>query len=70
MKRYLTAIFIGISIISVIISFSFNVRWNGIVAWGLAFIFLLFAAFFTKYIPNEKEECKEENRYNNSINNI
>ena len=56
MKRYLTAIFVGISIISVIIGFRFDVRWNGIVAWGLAVIFLLFAAYFTKYIPNENEE--------------
>lgn len=56
MKRYLTAICIGLSIISVIVSFRFDVRWNGIVAWGLAFTFLLFAAYFTKYIPNDKKE--------------
>jgi len=55
MKRFLTAIFIGLSILSVVISFRFDVRWNGIVAWGLAIIFLLFAAYFTKYIPNNKE---------------
>lgn len=55
MKRYLTSIFIGISILSVMIGFRFDVRWNGIVSWGLACIFLLLAAYFTKYIPNEKE---------------
>jgi len=56
LKRYLTYIFIGISVLSVIIGFGFNVRWNGIVSWGLAFIFLLFAAYFTKYIPNDDED--------------
>jgi len=56
MKRHLSAIFIAISIISVIVSFRFDVRYNGIVAWGLAVIFLLFAAYFTKYIPNEEKE--------------
>ena len=53
MKRYLTAIFIGLSALSVLIGFRFDVRWNGIMSWGLAFIFLLFAAYFIKYIPNE-----------------
>ncbi|HLS67162.1 MAG TPA: hypothetical protein VK029_09240 [Pseudogracilibacillus sp.] len=63
MKRYVTFICIGLSIIAVIISFQFDVRWNGIVAWGLATIFLLFAAYFTKYIPeheNEHEHQDEE----------
>lgn len=55
MRRYLTAICIGLSIISVMVSFQFDVRWNGIVAWGLACLFLLCAAYFTKYISNEKK---------------
>ncbi|HLR64734.1 MAG TPA: hypothetical protein VK075_04830 [Pseudogracilibacillus sp.] len=56
MKRYLSLIFVMIAVISVIISLQFDVRWNGIVAWGLAIIFLLIAAYFTKYITNHKEE--------------
>ncbi|MEI3604079.1 hypothetical protein SPD48_00115 [Pseudogracilibacillus sp. SE30717A] len=54
MKRYLTAICIGLSMISVIVSFRFDVRWNGIAAWGLACLFLLCAAYFTRYIPNNE----------------
>lgn len=61
MKRYLTAIFILFSILSIIIGYRFDVRWNGIVSWGLALIFLIFAAFFTKYIPdNQKQNHNEE----------
>lgn len=56
LKRYLTYAFIGIGVLSVIIGFSFDVRWNGIISWGLALIFFLFAAYFTKYIPNDEED--------------
>ncbi|MGM8366208.1 hypothetical protein ACLIBG_12130 [Virgibacillus sp. W0181] len=56
MKRYLTAIFIGISILILIIGLRIDVRWNGIVSWGLGFICLIFAAYFTKYIPNDKDK--------------
>ncbi len=55
MKRYLSGLFILLSVITVIIGYRFEVRWNGIVSWGLAFIFLLLAAYFTKYIPNKNE---------------
>lgn len=55
MKRYLTAAFIILSIIILIIGLRIDVRWNGIVSWGLSLISLLCAAYFTKYIPNEKD---------------
>lgn len=60
MKRYGTVIFVLVSILSVIISFQFDVRWNGIVAWGLAVIFLSVAAYFTKYIPSDEERQRGE----------
>lgn len=53
MKRYLTATFLILSVIILIIGFRIDVRWNGIVAWGLTFISLIFAAYFTKYIPDK-----------------
>lgn len=58
MKRYLTAIFIILSIAILIIGLRIDVRWNGIMSWGLAFIFLLCAAYFTKYIPNDDKQEK------------
>ncbi|HLS20547.1 MAG TPA: hypothetical protein VK056_02660 [Bacillota bacterium] len=54
MKRYLSIIFIGIGIIILIIGLQINVYWSGMVAWGLTFICLMFAAYFTKYIPDKK----------------
>jgi len=63
MKRYLTSIFICFSFISLIVGFRLNVTWNGVVSWGLALIFLLFAAYFTRYIPNE--ENKKRSHENN-----
>jgi len=56
MKRYLTGIFILLAIIAIVISYSFDVRWNGIVAWALAIILLTFAAVFTKDIPEKKKK--------------
>lgn len=53
MKRYLTLLFLILSIIAVIISYQFDVLWNGIVGWGLAFILLCFATYFTKFIRDE-----------------
>lgn len=55
MKRYLTGIFIGLSILTLIIGFRFDVIWSGIASWGLVVILLTFAAIFTKYIPNDEE---------------
>lgn len=53
MKAYLTYVFIFLSIVAVIISYQFDVRWNGIVAWGLAVILLGIATFFTKYLKEK-----------------
>ncbi len=57
MKRYLTTIFILITMITIMIGYSIDVRWNGIVAWSLAIIFLIFAAYFTKFIPEKKKKA-------------
>lgn len=54
MKKYLSLIFILLGLIILIIGLKINVYWSGMVAWGLTFICLMFAAYFTKYIPNEK----------------
>lgn len=59
MKRYLTAFFLVLSAIILIIGLRIDFRWNGIVSWGLAFISLIFAAYYTKYIPNEKKSKKQ-----------
>ncbi|MEC5424665.1 hypothetical protein QGM71_14285 [Virgibacillus sp. C22-A2] len=58
MKRYLTAFFIALSGIILLIGLRTDFQWNGIVSWGLSFISLLFAAYYTKYIPNEKKSKK------------
>lgn len=62
MKRYLTAIFVGLSIIAIIVGFQLDVRWNGVFSWGLAFILLLFAAYFTKYIANDSTKKEKPNK--------
>lgn len=62
MKRYLSAIFICLSILAVFISFQLDVRWNGILGWGLACILLLCAIYFTKHIPNDTNEEKERQK--------
>lgn len=59
MKRFLSLIFVFIAALAVFISLQFDVRWNGMVAWSLAIIFLAVAAYFTKYIPDKKEEKKD-----------
>jgi len=56
MQRYFSLLFVCLGILSVVISLQFNVRWNGIVGWGLAVIFFSLAIFFTKYIPENKQE--------------
>lgn len=58
-KRYLTAIFIGLSAIIIIIGIGLDLYWSGIAAWGIAIILLIFAIRFTKYIPNEKRKKQE-----------
>lgn len=64
MRRYLTAIFIGLSIVTVFVGFQFDIRWNGIVAWGLSCILLIFAAYFTKYIPNKSKKEDQQGETN------
>ncbi|MFU0789253.1 MAG: Group-specific protein [Virgibacillus proomii] len=54
-KRYLTIFFIGLSAVILVIGLRTNTQWSGIVSWGLSFIFLICAAYFTKYISNEDE---------------
>lgn len=55
LKRYLSFIFVLIAIIILIIGLRVNVYWSGMVSWGLAFICLMFAAYFTKYISDGNE---------------
>ncbi|GGB61753.1 hypothetical protein F3157_08260 [Virgibacillus dakarensis] len=56
MKRYLSTMFLILSAIILIIGLRFDYQWSGIASWGLSFVCLIFAAYFTKYIPNEKRE--------------
>lgn len=63
MKRYLTFLFVLLSIITVIIGYRFEARWSGIVTWGLVFTELLLAAFFTKQIPNKNKKGNQSMNY-------
>lgn len=56
MKRYLTTIFFILSVLILIIGLRVDVYWNGIASWALAFISFCFAAYFTKYIPDQKDK--------------
>lgn len=56
LKRYLTAILIVLSGIIIYFGITSGIYWGGIAAWGIAVILLLLAAYFTKYIPNEKKD--------------
>ncbi|RLL42116.1 hypothetical protein D8M04_16175 [Oceanobacillus piezotolerans] len=58
MKRYLSSVFIILSAVFIIIGIGLDLYWSGIAGWGLAFVSLIFAAYFTKYIPNEKQDKK------------
>lgn len=60
MKRYLTLIFFILSIAVIVIGLRIDVLWNGIATWGIVFILLILAAYFTKYIPNEKKKRKRK----------
>ncbi|SFB04591.1 hypothetical protein SAMN04488072_10622 [Lentibacillus halodurans] len=59
MKRYLTGIFISISGIVLVIGLGVDLYWSGIASWGIAVICLIFAAYFTKYIPNDKDDKRQ-----------
>ncbi|HLR09006.1 MAG TPA: hypothetical protein VK136_07120 [Bacillota bacterium] len=56
MKRYLSLVFLVLSIVIIIFGLRIDFRYNGVVAWGLTLICLSCAAYFTKYIPNEKQK--------------
>lgn len=58
MKRYLTIIFVLLAVATLFIGLRFEARWSGIASWGIAFILFIFAAYFTKYIPNGKRAPK------------
>ncbi|WP_085993442.1 hypothetical protein [Oceanobacillus senegalensis] len=60
MKRYLTLVFILLSLFFVALGLGLDLYWSGIAGWGLAFISLIFAAYYTKYIPNDKKENKRK----------
>lgn len=44
-----------LSILILSIGLRTNLQFKGIISWGLAFICLSFATYFTKYIPNDSE---------------
>ncbi|WP_368653999.1 hypothetical protein AB4Y30_02815 [Ornithinibacillus sp. 4-3] len=50
MKRYLSACLIVISLIIIVIGLRAEVSWGGIASSGIAFILLILALYFTKYI--------------------
>ncbi|MFC4559930.1 hypothetical protein ACFO3D_17345 [Virgibacillus kekensis] len=62
MKRYLSTFFLVLSGVILIIGLRLDFRWSGIASWGLTFISLIFAAYFTKYIPDEKDEQQSGNQ--------
>jgi len=59
MKRYLTIIFLLLSILILIIGLRTDFQFKGIISWGLAFISLSFATYFTKYIPNDDKQSNK-----------
>lgn len=61
MKRYLTLIFFILSIAVIVFGLRIDVLWNGIATWGIVLVLLLFAAYFTKYIPDKKRKESEKN---------
>ncbi|WP_026908602.1 hypothetical protein [Paucisalibacillus globulus] len=58
MKRYLTAIFLGLSALILFFGLRIDLQWTGVATWGLALISLIFAAYYTKYIPDKKPNRK------------
>lgn len=60
MKRYFTTILVLISMAIVFIGVTADVRWGGIVSWAIALILLGFAAYYTKYIPNQDKNKHEQ----------
>ncbi|WP_152656161.1 hypothetical protein [Oceanobacillus sp. CFH 90083] len=60
MKRYLTLILFVLSILIIYIGAKLQLYWSGVVAWGLALVCLIFAVYYSKYIPNEKASKKKK----------
>ncbi|HLQ72074.1 MAG TPA: hypothetical protein VK142_09750 [Bacillota bacterium] len=60
MKRYVTLILFMISIVVIVVGLRVDVIWNGIATWGIVFILLIVAAYYTKYIPDKKERRKKK----------
>ncbi|MFD2046421.1 hypothetical protein ACFSTA_18925 [Ornithinibacillus salinisoli] len=58
MKRYLTFVFLLLSAVILIIGLRIDLQWTGAVTWALTLICLIFAAYYTKYIPDNKEDKK------------
>jgi len=56
MKRYLSTVFMIISIITIFIGYRSDARWSGMITWGLVLFFLLLAAYCTKFIQKEEEK--------------
>lgn len=59
-KRYLSGILIGLSGIIIIVGNMLDLYWSGIAAWGVSIILLICAAYFTKYIPNDRKNKPKE----------
>src|SRR5699024_12477146 len=59
MKRYLTFIFIFLSVVILVVGLRMDFQWNGVVAWGLSFICFILAAYFTMYIQIGRASCRE-----------
>ncbi|WP_010098150.1 hypothetical protein [Ornithinibacillus scapharcae] len=60
MKRFLTAIFLALGALILTFGLQLDLQWTGAVTWGLTLICLIFAAYFTKYIPDEKRSKKRK----------
>ncbi|MEN2769244.1 hypothetical protein [Ornithinibacillus xuwenensis] len=60
MKRYLTLIFLAIGALVLIFGLRIDSQWTGAASWGLTLICLIFAAYYTKYIPDEKRTKKRK----------
>ncbi|WP_217587347.1 hypothetical protein [Lentibacillus saliphilus] len=59
MKRYLTAVCMLLAALVIILGLQMNFRWSGIFTWGIVFVCLSFATYFTKYIPNTSKSDKK-----------
>ncbi|UFT99989.1 hypothetical protein KO561_03225 [Radiobacillus kanasensis] len=53
MKSKLTVIFILLSVVVQTLGLFLKFPYKGLLVWGSSFVFLLFAAYFTKYLPND-----------------